>query len=245
MTLASILVVYSLTLAWSPPGVLGFGAHPAGQELAAVKTTASSQAPAIQDSTPPSQPAPPAQSPGFPKPVPAPSGQPQSPAGPSKPSPAKPHRRHKKASPSNCSTAPTALNPAVGSPADSTNAGSNDAGSAPAGSSNTGAAAAKPCPPPKKVVRNGGSSEPTVQLKGGTAEEASHERSTTDQLTTATQENLKKIEGGQLNPSQQEMVNQIKQFMEQSKAAVATGDLERGRNLAMKAHLLSDELAKP
>jgi hypothetical protein len=95
-------------------------------------------------------------------------------------------------------------------------------------------------------VRNGGSDEPTVQLTGGTtAEQASHQRSTTDQLTTATEENLKKIAGRQLNPSQQEMVSQIKQFMEQSKAAVAAGDLERGHNLALKAHLLSDELVKP
>ena len=84
-----------------------------------------------------------------------------------------------------------------------------------------------------------------MQLKGGKAEEASHQRSTTDQLTTATQENLKKIAERQLTPSQQEIVSQIKQFMGQSKAAVAAGDLERGRNLAMKAHLLSDELVKP
>jgi len=61
----------------------------------------------------------------------------------------------------------------------------------------------------------------------------------------ATEENLKKIEGRQLNPSQQEMVTQIKQFMEQSKVAVAAGDPERGNNLALKAHLLSDELVKP
>jgi len=61
----------------------------------------------------------------------------------------------------------------------------------------------------------------------------------------ATEENLKKIEGRQLNPSQQEMVNQIKQFREQSKTAAAAGDLDRAHNLAVKAHLLSDELVKP
>jgi hypothetical protein len=33
--------------------------------------------------------------------------------------------------------------------------------------------------------------------------------------------------------------------MEQSKAAVAAGDLERGHKLALKAQLLSDELVKP
>lgn len=41
------------------------------------------------------------------------------------------------------------------------------------------------------------------------------------------------------------MVNQIRQFVEQAKAAVTAGDVERGHNLAVKARLLSDELAKP
>ena len=103
----------------------------------------------------------------------------------------------------------------------------------------------KPCPPPKKVVRNGGSEEPKVQLRGGTdAEHASHQRST-EELRVATEENLKKMAGRQLNSSQQEMVSQIKQFMEQSKTAAAAGDLQRGHNLAMKARLLSEELVKP
>jgi len=61
----------------------------------------------------------------------------------------------------------------------------------------------------------------------------------------ATEANLKKIAGNQLTPSQQEMVNQIRQFMEQSKAAVGDGDLERARTLAWKAQLLSEELVKP
>jgi len=85
-----------------------------------------------------------------------------------------------------------------------------------------------------------------VQLKGDTTpEQASQQRSTTEQLTAATEENLKKIAGRPLSPSQQEMVDQIKQFMGQSKEAVAAGDLERGHNLAVKARLLSDELVKP
>lgn len=67
----------------------------------------------------------------------------------------------------------------------------------------------------------------------------------TEQLTAATQENLKQIAGRQLTPSQQDTVTQIKEFMDQSKAAVASGDAERGHNLAMKARLLSDELVKP
>jgi len=174
-----------------------------------------------------------------------------------KPSAAGP-RKKKTKTPSNCSDSTTAQTTAAGQPADaakSTDPGSTPASAGPdasnnavpnAGVTNAGSVPPNPCPPPKKVVRNGGSNEPTVQLTGGaTAEQASHERSSTDQLAAATEENLKKAEGLQLSHSQQEMVSQIKQFMDQSKAAVAGGDLERGHSLALKAHLLSDELVKP
>jgi hypothetical protein len=67
----------------------------------------------------------------------------------------------------------------------------------------------------------------------------------TEQLTTATEENLKQIAGRQLTTSQQDMVTQIKEFMAQSKSAIAAGDSERGHNLADKAHLLSEDLLKP
>jgi homogentisate 1,2-dioxygenase len=96
------------------------------------------------------------------------------------------------------------------------------------------------------VIKNGGSDEPTVELKGGTSEpQASQQRFSTEQLTAATEENLKKTAERQLNPSQQETVNQTKQFMDQAKSAVAAGDVERGHNLAKKAYLLSEELLKP
>jgi hypothetical protein len=127
----------------------------------------------------------------------------------------------------------------------SANSGSVNPGSVNLSSTNPDSAALKPCPPPRKVIRNGGSDEPTVQLTGGTtAEQAVHQRST-EQLTAATEANLKKIAGRQLNPSEQEMVSKIKQFMEQSKTAIAAGAPGRGHDLALKAHLLSDELVKP
>jgi hypothetical protein len=113
------------------------------------------------------------------------------------------------------------------------------------GSTSTSAAQLPPCPPPKKVIRNGGSTEPSIQLSGGTVGEQASQQRSTEELTAASQENLKKIAGLQLTASQQETVSQIKQFMQQSKMAVAAGDAERGHNLAMKARLLSDELLKP
>jgi hypothetical protein len=96
------------------------------------------------------------------------------------------------------------------------------------------------------VVRNGGTSEPTVQLKGsGSTGRGSHEGDTTEKLLASTEDNLKKTDSQQLSSNQQEMVTQIRQFMTQSKAATAAGDLNRARNLALKANLLSDELSKP
>ena len=53
------------------------------------------------------------------------------------------------------------------------------------------------------------------------------------------------ITGRQLTPGQQDIVTQIKEFMDQSKSAIAAGDSERGHNLAEKAHLLSEDLLKP
>ncbi len=175
----------------------------------------------------------------------SPTSQTPSASGQSNP-PTKPHRRHKKTIP-DCSNAPTALNPAAGGSTESTTpAGTGTTNASPTSAdSNKSSPTLKPCPPPKKVVRNGGTSEPAIQLLGGTGAEQAGQQRSTEELTAATGENLKKVEGHQLSSSQQEMVNQIKQFMEQSKTAVAAGDLERGHNLALKAHLLSDELVKP
>jgi hypothetical protein len=232
MTLAAILAVYILSFAWLLPGVPIFAGIANGQQ-------------------PQSQPA---QSP-QPAQQSAPSGQTQNSTNRAEPT-STPRKHRKKAGVPDCSSSPTPLNTAAGSPSGSTksaNAAAANSGSSNVSSDNSASASAspsstpsKPCPPPKKVVRNGGTDEPTIQLTGGTtAAQASQERATTEQLTASTEENLKKIADRQLNPSQQEIVNQIQQFVDQSKKAVAAGDLERAHNLALKARLLSDELLKP
>jgi hypothetical protein len=211
---------------------------------------------AAQDQAPPAQGAHPA--PASPSP-PTPNAAP----------PAK-HRKPQKKTILDCSDSPAALNPASGSnPAPASNGDPAKPGSDETHSSETpptqipstqtpsaqtaasepaapNPAAAKPCPPPKKVVKNGGSDEPIVELKGDTtAEQASLQRTTSEQLTVATEQNLKKVGDRPLSPSQQEMVSQVKQFMDQSKKAIAAGNLQLGHNLAVKANLLSAELVKP
>ena len=101
----------------------------------------------------------------------------------------------------------------------------------------------KNCPPEKIVVRQGGAAEQSIQLAGGDQE--SQKKKDTNQMLGSTEENLKKISGIQLSPEQQETVSQIKQFVDQSKDALAAGDLDRGHTLAWKAQLLSEDLINP
>ena len=99
--------------------------------------------------------------------------------------------------------------------------------------------------PKKKVVRNGSTNDPTVQLSPGLSQQqASSQRQNTDRLLASTDANLKKLADRQLTASQKDTADQIRQYAQQAKAAVAAGDLERGHNLAVKAHLLSEELVK-
>jgi len=99
--------------------------------------------------------------------------------------------------------------------------------------------------PKKVVVRNGGTSDPTDQLSPGlTEQQASSQRQTIDLLLVDTAANLKKLSGRQTSSSQDDMMGQVRQYVQQAKAAADSGDIERAHNLAVKAHLLSEELAK-
>jgi hypothetical protein len=152
----------------------------------------------------------------------------------------------KKAIPSNC-------NPAPAEGSNSTASGPAGTSSAPANASAVGTAAAagtgkapSNCPASKIIVRHGGASEPAIQLAGGpVGAQATQQRATANQMLAATEQNLKRTAGRKLMPSQQDMVNQVRQFMEQSKAAAVAGDIDRARTLAWKAQLLSEELAGP
>jgi hypothetical protein len=152
-------------------------------------------------------------------------------------------RRKKKVVPSDCKNAPAAVGQAA---PDSSSP--NPAAADPPATGNTPGTASPPinCPPSKVVVKQGGSSEPSIQLAGGAGgKQTSQERDTAKEMLGTTEANLKQISGRQLSSAQQDMVTQIRQFMEQSKAAVADGDLDRARTLAWKAQVLSQELVKP
>jgi hypothetical protein len=110
---------------------------------------------------------------------------------------------------------------------------------------NSASAAVSPCPPKKVIVRQGSTSDPSIEVVGGAeGRQASDERNTSIQMLETTEANLKKMEGTQLDSNQQDMVKQVREFMDQSKAASSAGDLDQARTLAWKAQMLSEELLR-
>jgi outer membrane biosynthesis protein TonB len=104
-----------------------------------------------------------------------------------------------------------------------------------------------PPPPPKdekKAVVKDGGSEGNAQLAADLPPgEAMHQRQTTAQLRTSTENSLRDLTRA-LSNDEQSIVQQIRSYMQQSRAAETDGDTERAYNLALKAHLLCDELVK-
>ena len=98
-----------------------------------------------------------------------------------------------------------------------------------------------------KVVKNGSEPDPATTLAPSVnREQASRQAESTKQLLDSSDANLKKIKisGRKLTASEQETAAQIQSYMDQAKKATEDGDAQRAYNLAVKANLLSAELAK-
>ncbi len=157
---------------------------------------------------------------------------------------AKHHSARKKGSQKTASTTTcdTAGNPGSTSPTTSQPSGTASTPET-SQSPSSGTTPGKNCPPEKIIVRQGGTAEPSIQLAGG--DQTSQKRNEVSQILGSAEANLKKIAELQLTPTQQDTVSQIRQYVEQSKSALADGDVERGKTLARKAQLLSEDLANP
>jgi outer membrane biosynthesis protein TonB len=116
--------------------------------------------------------------------------------------------------------------------------------------------AKKPAPPPaavekpaekqpsRTVVNEGGTQPATPQLSASLSPDAAiHQKFNTAQLLEATDSNLKSI-SRTLSSDEQSMVQTIRSFVNQSRQATKDGDTDLAYRLALKAHLLSDELVK-
>ncbi|MGA2990172.1 MAG: hypothetical protein ABSD88_06825 [Candidatus Korobacteraceae bacterium] len=75
-----------------------------------------------------------------------------------------------------------------------------------------------------------------AQVPQGTAQN-------TEQLLQAAESNLRRVTRA-LSDGEQAMIQQVRNYISQSRTAAHDGDLERAYNLANKANLLSVELAK-
>ena len=106
----------------------------------------------------------------------------------------------------------------------------------------------KPAPagePRKIVIREGGAIEPPAQIVPGmTPQEASRERQNAVELLTSTEENLKRLTARTLDSRQQETVAQIHYYADGARSALQDGDTQRAHTLALKAHLLAEDLVK-
>jgi len=99
--------------------------------------------------------------------------------------------------------------------------------------------------PRKIVVHRGVASEPFAQIVPGiTLEEASHQRENAEQLLSSTDSNLKQLVARTLKPNRQEIVVQIRQYIDGARTALKESDTQRAHTLALKAYLLSDDLVK-
>ena len=110
--------------------------------------------------------------------------------------------------------------------------------------------------PPKRTIVENTPEEPTPapaqtppqQQQGQLTASVSHndalqQKLDTQRLLDTTESNLRSL-ARTLSSDEQVTVAHIRSYMQQSKNATTDGDLERAYNLALKAHLLSDELVK-
>ena len=99
--------------------------------------------------------------------------------------------------------------------------------------------------PQNVVVKNGSTSDPSIQFSTPLSpEQASREKQDTAGLLAKADANLQGLSGRQLNASQQDTSAQVRSYIQQAKAAEDSGDLQGAHNLALKALLLSNELAR-
>jgi hypothetical protein len=73
-------------------------------------------------------------------------------------------------------------------------------------------------------------------------EQSAKTRETNADLLNQSETNLQKTSGRSLTAEQQETADQVRKFIEESKAADKEGNLQRAGTLANKAKLLSDSL---
>jgi hypothetical protein len=98
-------------------------------------------------------------------------------------------------------------------------------------------------PGSSRVTINSGADSDSSISAGLPHTDETHHRETTSELIQQTEDNLRMLTR-QLSSEEQNQIEQIRNFLDQARSATADNDLVRAHNLALKAHLLSDELLR-
>jgi hypothetical protein len=97
----------------------------------------------------------------------------------------------------------------------------------------------------KTVVPEGGAKEPPAQIAPGLApEEAERDRHEAEQWLAATDGQLKELSNRHLSEPRQEVIAQVRNYQLGARSALKENDLRRAHTLALKAHLLADDMVK-
>lgn len=101
----------------------------------------------------------------------------------------------------------------------------------------------RPSPPPKETPEPAPPRPVAPQISPQLSPEdlAEYQKKTNEDLA-ASEKNLERATGRQLDATQHDLVEKIRSFLGQSREAIGVSDWVRARNLAQKAHVLSVEL---
>lgn len=103
---------------------------------------------------------------------------------------------------------------------------------------------ASAAPPPRVSISEGGANPASNSISPAMPhDQATDAKRTTQQLLDATDTNLRGLRRT-LSADEKSIVEQIRSYQQQARTADQEGDVVRAHNLALKAHLLSDELVK-
>ena len=97
----------------------------------------------------------------------------------------------------------------------------------------------------KKVVRNGGTSDPSIKVAPMvSAQQESEQTQNTQRLLSVAEANLKILAGRPQEGGLPTAISEMKNYVEQAKAALDGGDIERAHKIAVKASILTNDMVR-
>jgi hypothetical protein len=97
----------------------------------------------------------------------------------------------------------------------------------------------------RRVVRNGGTTDPSIQfLPSQSPEQARQQIAGTQILLSAAERNLNQVASRKLDTIQQQDVSQLRNYLRQARASLEAGNLDRAYILARKANVLTTDMIK-